>query len=82
MQETSSLCKVFLVYEQVQNHEKIQISDSYITSKSEAINPNHQLVVPDASNNMTNNGSTSKSKVVVIIPLNFDSHSFLSISLI
>ncbi|XP_022144281.1 NAC domain-containing protein 26-like isoform X2 [Momordica charantia] len=61
--ETSSLCKVFLVYEQVQNHEKIQISDSDITSKSEAINPNHQLVVPDASNNMTNNGSTSKSKI-------------------
>lgn len=68
MQETISLCKIFLGDEQFQNHENTLKIDLSITLNSEP-NLNHQLVVSDGStsNNMAN-GSTSKSEVVVIIP--------------
>lgn len=71
MQETSSLCKVFLGDEQFQNHENIQKIECSIVPNSELVDINHQLIVPDGSNVMTN-GSLSKSEVVVIIPLKFD----------
>lgn len=69
MQETSSLCKIFLGDEQFQNHEKTLKIELSNTLNSEPNNLNHQLVVSDGStsNNMAN-GSTSKSEVVVIIP--------------
>lgn len=62
MQETSSLYKLFVGDEQFQSPEKIQKIELSTVPNSESINQNHQLVVPDGSNNMEN-GSTNQPEV-------------------
>ncbi|KAG6585620.1 NAC domain-containing protein 17, partial [Cucurbita argyrosperma subsp. sororia] len=69
--ETSSLYKLFVGDEQFQSPEKIQKIELSTVPNSESINQNHQLVVPDGSNNMAD-GSTNQPEMREVIRSDMD----------